>query len=90
MIRPLSIIIGIEDGAWRISSSRGTKGRWVTERVALDDVEGLRKKLLQYADENGVIPCPVMHSSSLDFPEEDGAPEGFDPYTVLDQVFKRN
>lgn len=82
------VVIGIRQGQWTVTSWRAdSPAEGTTEVVALDDLKGLHANLLQYADSSGTIPCPVLHSSSVDFPQDDGAPEGFDAYAALHKVF---
>jgi hypothetical protein len=82
---PSSIILGLSKGQWTVGTSNPDR----TTRFDLDDLKGLRDELVKYTDENGAFLCPIMHSSSLDFPEdEEGIPQGFRPYAELTKIME--
>lgn len=77
------IIIGIRNGKWRIEAP-DDKG----STFELDDAAGLRKFFREFLGEDGEAEVPILSSSSLNWPEEGGAPEDFDAHGFLaKQVF---
>jgi len=52
------------------------------EKFKLDDVDGMASFLKQFRK------ADVYGSSSIDFPEEDGAPENYDAHECLQQAIQ--
>jgi len=78
----MRVFATIVKGSLEMSHSEGVYSHKIT--VPLDE-RGLAA-LGRFCAEHKITSC--MCSSSIDFPEEDGAPEGFDAHEFLDSALK--
>ena len=79
MISPQTFLfVGIVNGKFEIHAENTDRG-WI-DTFELDDVAGLARFIKPFRKST------LATSSSIDFPEEDGAPEGFDAHAVLSQA----
>ena len=72
------LFAGIVNGKFEIHAENTDRG-WI-DTFELDDVAGLARFIKPFRKST------LATSSSIDFPEEDGAPEGFDAHAVLSQA----
>ncbi len=71
-------IIGISEGRFRFVADKQEIGTCLLEAEPLTALFRAGKLSLKGEDE------VLMYSSSIDFPEDDGAPEGFNPRPVIE------
>ena len=83
MFSTINLFAGITKGKFQISVD--TPSRYGTFTYELDDVKGMVELIKPFFTDGWKI--EFFTSSSVDFPEEDGAPEGFNAREVLGKVF---
>ena len=78
------LFVGIVNGKFEIHAENTDRedGYLDTDTFELDDVAGLAGFIRPFRKSS------LATSSSIDFPEEDGAPEGFDARAVLSQALQ--
>ena len=83
MFSTINLFAGITEGKFQISVD--TPSRYGTFTYELNDVKGMVELIKPFFTDGWKI--EFFTSSSVDFPEEDGAPKGFDAREVLSKVF---
>ena len=78
------LFVGIVNGKFEIHAENTDRedGKMDADTFELDDVAGLARFIKPFRKNT------LATSSSIDFPEEDGAPEGFDARAVLGQALQ--
>ena len=78
------LFVGIVNGKFEIHAENTDRedGKMDADTFELDDVAGLARFIKPFRKNT------LATSSSIDFPEEDGAPEGFDARAVLKQALQ--
>ena len=78
------LFVGIVNGKFEIHAENTDRedGYLDTDTFELDDVAGLARFIKPFRKNT------LATSSSIDFPEEDGAPEGFDARAVLGKALQ--
>ena len=78
------LFVGIVNGKFEIHAENTDRedGYLDTDTFELNDVAGLARFIKPFRKNT------LATSSSIDFPEEDGAPEGFDARAVLSQALQ--
>jgi len=78
------LFVGIVNGKFEIHAENTDRedGYLDTDTFELDDVAGLAGFIKPFRKSS------LATSSSIDFPEEDGAPEGFDARAVLGKALQ--
>jgi|TARA_B100000959_G_C14626881_1_gene478582 hypothetical protein len=85
MFDTIHIITSIVKGEFNITVD--TPARYGVFNFALDDIDGMVNLIKPFTEDGWKL--QLMTSSSIDFPEEYDAPEGFNARKVLDEVFDR-
>ena len=83
MFDTIHIIASIVKGEFNITVD--TPSRYGVFNFALDDIDGMVNLIKPFTKDGWKL--QLMTSSSIDFPEEDGAPAGFYARSVLHEVF---
>jgi hypothetical protein len=83
MFDTIHIIASIVKGEFNITVD--TPSRYGVFNFALDDIDGMVDLIKPFTKDGWKL--QLMTSSSIDFPEEEGAPEGFNARSVLHEVF---
>ena len=78
------LFVGIVNGKFEIHAENTDRedGKMDADTFELDDVAGLARFIKPFRKNT------LATSSSIDFPEEDGAPEGFDARAVLGKALQ--
>ena len=76
------LFVGIVNGKFEIHAENTDTDKMDTDTFELDDVAGLARFIKPFRKST------LATSSSIDFPEEDGAPEGFDARAVLGKALQ--
>ena len=78
------LFVGIVNGKFEIHAENTDRedGYLDTDTFELDDVAGLARFIKPFRKNT------LATSSSIDFPEEDGAPDGFDARAVLGKALQ--
>jgi len=83
MFSTINLFAGITEGKFQISVD--TPSRYGTFTYELNDVKGMVDLIKPFTKDGWKL--QLMTSSSIDFPEEEGAPEDFNARKVIDEVF---
>jgi hypothetical protein len=74
------LFVGIVNGKFEIHAENTDTDKMDADTFELDDVAGLARFIKPFRKNT------LATSSSIDYPEDDGAPEGFDARVVLKQA----
>jgi|TARA_B110000495_G_C23031800_1_gene614760 hypothetical protein len=74
------LFVGIVNGKFEIHAENTDTDKMDADTFELDDVAGLARFIKPFRKNT------LATSSSIDYPEDDGAPEGFDARVVLEQA----
>tara|TARA_B100000029_G_scaffold434712_1_gene448288 strand:- start:317 stop:583 length:267 start_codon:yes stop_codon:yes gene_type:complete len=85
MFDTIHIITSIVKGEFNITVD--TPSRYGVFNFALNDIDGMAKLIKPFIEAGWKL--QLMTSSTIDFPEEYGAPEGFNARKVLGKVFDK-